>query len=181
MGLLEKALRASGGLDLWRLTRRFTLHMSITGALCTERCSTAQLKELVVEGSTQTQALEIIGFARADLRALYRPDWAALEGQDGRRLIERQGSPEEFRSELQSATWDEFQLAHYCGYLIWNHIATPFILADPDFETKELRRNVARGESLRQLRVVFPARMATHAREQTFYFDREGLDRKSVV
>jgi hypothetical protein len=178
VGLLEKALRASGGLDLWRLTRRFTLHMSITGALCTERCSTAQLKELVVEGNTQTQALEIIGFARADLRALYRPDWVALEGQDARRLMERQGTPEEFRRELQSTTWDELQLAHYCGYLIWNHIATPFILADPDFETKELRRNVARGESLRQLRVVFPARVATHGREQTFYFDREGLLRR---
>jgi hypothetical protein len=132
----------------------------------------------VVEGSTQTQALEITGFARADLRALYRPDWVALEGQDARRLTERQGSPEEFRSELQSATWDELQLAHYCGYLIWNYIATPFILADPDFETKELPRNVARGESLRRLRVVFPARIVTHASSQTFYFDREGLLRR---
>ena len=178
MGLLEKALCASGGLDLWRLTRRFTLHMSITGSLCTARCSTAQLKELAVEGSTQTQALEITGFARADLRALYRPDWAALEGQDARRVMERQGSPEEFRSGLRSTTWDELQLAHYCGYLIWNHIATPFILADPDFETKELRRNVARGESLRQLRVVFPARVVTHANMQTFYFDREGFLRR---
>ena len=168
MGLLEKALRASGGLDLWRLTRRFTLHMSISGSLCTARCSTAQLRELVVEGSTQTQALEITGFARADLRALYRPDWVALEGQDARRLMERQGSPEEFRSELRSTTWDELQLAHYCGYLIWNYIATPFILADPDFETKELRRNVARGESLRQLRVVFPARIVTHAQHADF-------------
>jgi hypothetical protein len=122
--------------------------------------------------------LEITGFARADLRALYRPDWVALEGRDARRLMERQGSPEEFRSGLQSTTWDELQLAHYCGYLTWNHIATPFILADTDFETKELRRKVARGESLRQLRVVFPARVATHAREQTFYFDREGLLRR---
>ena len=178
MGLLEKVVRASGGLDLWRLTRRFTLHMSITGPLCTARCSTAQLRELVVEGSTQTQALEITGFARADLRALYRPDWVALEGQDARRLMERQGSPENFRNALRSMLWDELQLAHYCGYLIWNHIATPFILADADFETKELRRNVARGERLRQLRVVFPARVATHAREQTFYFDREGLLRR---
>ena len=178
MGLLEKALRASGGLDLWRLTRRFTLHMSITGSLCTERCSTAQLKELVVEGSTQSQALEITGFARADLRALYRPDWVALEGQDARRLRERQGSPEEFRSELQSTTWDKLQLAHYCGYLIWNHIATPFILADPDFETKELPRKGARGESLRQLRVVFPARVVTHASVQTFHFDRQGFLRR---
>jgi hypothetical protein len=91
VGLLENAPRANGGLDLWRLTRRFTLHMSITGSLCAARCSTAQLKELVVEGSTQTQALEITGFARADLRALYRPDWVALEGQDARRLTERQG------------------------------------------------------------------------------------------
>jgi hypothetical protein len=178
VGLLENALRASGGLDLWRLTRRFTLHMSITGSLCTARCSTAQLKELAVEGSRQTQALEITGFARADLRALYRPDWVALEGQDARRLMERQGSPEEFRSGLQSTTWDELQLAYYCGYLIWNYIATPFFLADPDFETKELRRYVARGESLRRLRVEFPTRIVTHASSQTFYFDREGFLRR---
>jgi hypothetical protein len=178
VGLLEEALRVSGGLDLWRLTRRFALHMSITGSLCTARCSTAQLRELVVEGSTQTQALAIIGFARPDLRALYRPDWVALEGQDARRLMERQGSPEQFRSGLRSTAWDELQLAHYCGCLIWNHIETPFILADSDFETKELRPSVARGESLRRLRVVFPARIVTHSSAQTFYFDREGFLRR---
>jgi hypothetical protein len=175
VGLLEKALHVSGGLDLWRLTRRFTLHMSITGELCTTRRSTAQLKELVVEGSTQTQDLAITGFAGADLRLLYRPDWVALEGQDDRPLMERHGSSQAFRSGLQSATWDELQLAHYCGYLIWNYIATPFILADPDFETKELRRYVAHGESLRRLKVVFPARIVTHAISQTFYFDRAGF------
>src|SRR5580693_7251336 len=152
--------------------------MSITGSLCAARCSTAQLRELVVEGSTQTQALEITGFARADLRALYRPDWVALEGQDARRLMERQGSPEEFRGALRSTTWDELQLAHYCGYLIWNYIATPFILADPDFETKELPRNVAPGERLRRLSVVFPGRVVTHASAQTFYFDRDGFLRR---
>jgi hypothetical protein len=178
VGFLEKVLRVSGGLDLWRSTRRFTVHMSVAGSLCAARCGTAQLRELVVEGSTQTQALEIIGFARADLRALYRPDWVALEGQDARRVMERRSSPEEFRGELQSTTWDELQLAHYCGYLIWNYIAIPFILADPDFETKELRRNVARGESLQQLRAVFPARVVTHATAQTFYFDREGFLRR---
>ena len=178
MGLLEKALRASGGLDLWRLTRRFTLHISITGALCAQRCPTARLKDLVVQGSTRTQALEITGFAREELRALYKPGSVAMEGQDARCVMERHASPEEFRSELHSTTWDELQLAHYCGYLIWNHIATPFIFGDPDFETKELRRNVARGESLRRLRVEFPARIVTHASAQTFYFDREGFLRR---
>jgi hypothetical protein len=178
VSLLEKSLRASGGLDLWQLTRRFTLHMSITGALCTERCSTAKLRDLVVEGSTQTQALEITGFARADQRALYRPDWVALEGPDERRIMERQSSPEEFCGALQSTTWNELQLAYYCSYLIWNHIATPFIFADPDFETKELHGNVARSRGLRRLSVVFPARIVTHASAQTFHFDGEGFLRR---
>jgi hypothetical protein len=178
VGVLQNALRTSGGLDLWRLTRRFTVHMSITGVICTAKCSTANLKELVVEGSTHSQELEITGFPRADMRALYRPDWVALEGQDARRIMERHGSPEEFRRDLQSRTWDELQLAHYCGYLIWNYMVTPFILADSDFETKELRRSGVRAERLRQLEVTFPARVVTHAATQTFYFEREGFLRR---
>jgi hypothetical protein len=176
--LLKNALRTSGGLDLWRLTRRFTVHMSITGLLCTEKCSTANLKELVVEGSTHSQELEITGFSRADIRALYRPDWVALEAQDARSIAERRGSPEEFRRGLQSGTWDELQLAHYCGYLIWNYMVTPFILADTDVETKERRRKGVRGERFRRLEVTFPARLVTHATRQAFYFEREGLLRR---
>jgi hypothetical protein len=173
VGLLQNALRTSGGLDLWRLTRHFTVHMSITGAICTAKCSTANLKELVVQGSTHSQELEITGFARADMRALYRPDWVALEGQDARRVMERHGSPEEFRRGLHSRTWDELQLAHYCGYLIWNYMVTPFILAESDFETKEFRRGGVRDQRLRRLEVTFPARVVTHAATQTFYFERE--------
>ena len=178
MGVLENALRASGGLDLWRLTRRFIVHMSITGDLVSTKCGNAKLKELVVEGSTHVQELEMTGFARADIRALYRRDWVALEGPDTHGIMKRAASPEEFRRGLQAVNWDELQLAHYCGYLIWNYMAVPFILADPDFETKELRRTVAPGERLRRLQVVFPARVVTHAPIQTFHFDREGSLRR---
>lgn len=178
MGLLEIALRASGGTDLWRLTRRFTLHVSIAGALCAAKCPTAQLKELAVEGSTHIQAIDITGFAGADLRALYRPNCVALEGPDGRQLMSREASPEEFCTNLRAATWDRLQLAYYCGYLLWNYVAVPFVLADPDFESKELPRTPVRGESLRRLSVVFPARLVTHATVQTFYFDRRGLLRR---
>ena len=178
MGVLENALRASGGLDLRRAMRRFIVHMSITGDLVRTKCSSAKLKELVVEGSPHVQELEMTGFARADIRALYRRDWVAVEGPDTHGITKRAASPEEFRRGLQAVNWDELQLAHYCGYLIWNYMAVPFILADPDFETKELRRTVAPGESLRRLQVVFPARVVTHAPTQTFHFDREGLLRR---
>ena len=178
MGLLESALRASGGTGLWRRISRFTLHVSITGALCTAKCGTAQLKELAVEGSTQIQAVDITGFAGPDLRALCRPDWVALEGPDGRQLVRRQATPKEFRDSLQSATWDQLQLAFYCGYLLWNHVATPFVLADPDFESRELPQSLEPGESLHRLSVVFPPRVITHATAQTFYFDRQGYLRR---
>ena len=176
--MLESVLRASGGMDLWRLARRFTLHASITGVLCSEKCETASLKELAVEGSTHHQAVDFTGFARTDLRALYRADSVALEAPDGQRIASRSAAPQEFRSGLKSAKWDEVQLAYYCGYLIWNHIATPFILADPDFETEELPRSRKRGENLRRLRAGFPSRVVTHATVQTFYFDRDGLLRR---
>src|ERR1700722_403189 len=76
--------------------------MSITGDLCRTKCSNAKLKELVVEGSTHVQELEMTGFARADARALYRHDWVALEGHDTRRIMERTASPEEFRRGVQT-------------------------------------------------------------------------------
>lgn len=177
MALLENALRASGGVDLWRVTRRFTLHMSITGALCIEKSNTSQLKDLVVEGSTHIQALDITGFACPEGRARYRPDLVTVEGPNGR-IRSQQATPAEFRSGLRSALWNDIQLAHYCGYLIWNHIASPFIFTDPDFETKELRWRGEPAENLRRLRVAFPARVVTHAPSQTFYFDREGLLRR---
>jgi hypothetical protein len=92
-GLTRKSAAREWGLDQWRLTQRFTLHMSVTGSLCATSCSTAQLMELVVEGSTQIRAWEITGFARANLHALYRLDWVALERQDAGRVMGRQGSP----------------------------------------------------------------------------------------
>jgi hypothetical protein len=176
--LLGDVLQAGGGLDLWRQMRGFTVHISIGGVLCARKCRAALLKDLVAEGRTQQQALEITGFNASDQRALYRRDWVALEGPDGQMLRERHAPPATFRRHMRSATWDDLQLAHYCGYLIWNYVAVPFILADSDVITEELESSDASGESWRRLKVRFPPRVVTHSPEQTFYFDREGLLRR---
>jgi hypothetical protein len=178
VGLLEDALHASGGLHLWRQAQRFTAHVSIGGALCTRKCSSARLKELLIEGSTRDQVLEITGFMAADRRALYRPDWVALEGSDGRRLKERAATPAEFQALLASTTWDELLLAHYCGYFIWNYMNVPFVLSGPGFEIEEVEPRSVRGEIWRRLRVRFPPRVATHSAEQIFYFDSQGIMRR---
>ena len=178
MGLLDHVLHASGGLDLWRRMQRFTVHMSIRGALIAARCAGIKLPEFVVEGDTREPALEITGFTALDLRALYRPDWTAIEQPDGCRLHERRATPEELTRQLQSATWDHVHLAHYCGGLIWNYLTTPFVLAEPDFECEELESMKVHDQCWRRLKVLYPQRRATHAREQTLYFDRQGLLRR---
>jgi hypothetical protein len=169
--LLEDALRVAGGMNLWRQWQRYTLHLSIGGALFRHKSCAARLKELVVQGAVREQSLEIVGFLAADKRALYRPDWVALEGADGRRLEERHVSPEEFRSGLSSSVWDELQLAHYCGYVIWNYVSVPFIFSEQDLRVEELEPIVEHTETWRRLSVRYPTRVVTHAAEQFFYFD----------
>jgi len=178
VALLKDALRASGGLDLRRQVSQYTVHMSLRGVLCSRKCPSAQLKDLVVEGSTDQQSLEINGFSAVDRRALYRPDWVALEGPDGQLLKQAKASPQELRERLRASTWDELQLAYYVGYSIWNFIAVPFVLAEPDVTTGEPGPGSVQLDSWRRLEVRFPPRVVTHSTGQTFYFDRDGLLRR---
>ena len=178
MALLADALRASGGLDLRRQMSQYTVHMSLGGVLCGRKCPSAKLKDLVVEGSTDQQSLEINGFSGVNRRARYRPDWVALEGPDGQLLKERQASPQELRERLRASTWDELELAYYFGYSIWNYIAVPFVLAEPDVTTGEVESAGMQFDGCRRLQVRFPPRVVTHSSEQTFYFDRDALLRR---
>jgi hypothetical protein len=175
--LLRDILQVAGG-DLWRQMSRYTLHMSVGGAFCSRKCSSAQLKDLVVEGSTDQQWLEINGFCGEDQRALYRPDWVALEGPDGQLLKERRAPPQELRERLRTSSWDELQLAYFCGYSIWNYVAVPFVFAEADVATEDLELESVHADTWRRLRVRFPRRVVTHSSEQTFYFDRDGFLRR---
>ncbi len=62
--------------------------------------------------------------------------------------------------------------------MIWNYVSVPFLLAGSDFQTEELEPWRERGETWRRLKVIFPPRIATHASEQVFYFDRNGIQRR---
>jgi len=178
VALLSDVLRASGDLELWRQLQRFTVHISIGGVLCARKCGVVSLKNLVVEGSTQQQQVEIASFGASGHRAVYRPDCVALEGPDGQLLQARGALPTEFRAAFKSTSWDELQLAHYCGCLIWNYLAVPFILADSDVLTEELEPTDSDPEELHRLRARFPPRVVTHSADQTFYFDREAVLRR---
>jgi hypothetical protein len=178
MTLLDEVIQASGGLERWRQLRRFTAHLSIGGALCERMHGSGSVKDVVVEGGVHEQALEITGFTGPDRRALYRPDWLALERSDGELLKERRGTAAEFRRDLNAGAWDELLLAFYCGSLIRSYLDVPFVLADADVPVSELAPTSACDKGLRLLHARFPERLAAHSAENTFYFDSQALLRR---
>ncbi len=179
MSLLEDALRTAGGVDRWHQLRRFTVHMSMTGATFAGRGWSGLLKDLVIEGSTKSQSLQITGFTAPDRRGSYCPHRVTIEGSDGQLLAERDNPRTAFAGHTNISAWDHLHLAYYCGYSIWNCLTVPFLLADPDFYTEELPPWHEDGETWRRLRVTFPLRVAAHSIEQIFYFDRKGFQRRA--
>ena len=178
MTLLEDALNASGGMERWHQLKRFTVHMSIDGALLARKGKAGLLKDIVAEGCTHTQSLRFTGFTAPDKRAVYRPDQVAIEGLNGDLLQVRSNPGAAFLGHTDTTPWDDLHLAYFCGFSIWNYLTTPFLLAHPDIKVEELPSWGEGDEAWRRLRAIFPASIVTHAPEQIFHFDREGLQRR---
>ena len=178
MALLDDLLIAHGGIDRWRRVNRFTLHLSIGGAVIGEKCGVPTLKDLAVQGSMDDQSLEIIGLTASDELARYQPGRVVLEGRGGGVLSAKRLPEEGLRSWLRANTWDELQLAYFCGCVIWNHIVLPFCLADEGAQTEELASVRVQMETWRRLKAKFPERFITYSASQSFYANGGNLLRR---
>jgi hypothetical protein len=99
----------------------------------------------------------------------------AIETNDGDVVEERFNPRESFMGHVFDTPWDNLQLAYFAGYAMWTYLNTPFLFALPGVKTKEIQPWQENGEARRRLKVTFPASIATHSAEQTFYFDQQGL------
>lgn len=181
MALLDDAIDASGGMARWRGLKAFTLHLSVDGALFARRGKAGRYKDMVAEGATQTQCVRFTGFDGSGKCGSYRPDCITIERGNGEVLRSRQGWHPTLLGDAHN--WDELDLVAFCGFSIWNYLTTPFLLAHPDIQIEELppwhEDDGQRGKRWRRLRAVFPAGIVTHSREQLFYFDDKGLQRRT--
>src|SRR6266852_307042 len=98
-----------------------------------------------------------------------------IETTDGEVVEERFNPRESFKGHVLDTPWDPLQLAYFAGYAMWTYLNTPFLFALPGVETEEIQPWQENGEAWRRLKVTFPASIATHSAEQTFYFDKNGL------
>jgi hypothetical protein len=61
---------------------------------------------------------------------------------------------------------------------MWTYLTTPFFMAMPGFEVAEIPPWQEGGERWRGLRVRFPDHIASHSKEQDFYFGDDLLLRR---
>jgi hypothetical protein len=93
MALLDDAIEASGGMARWNKLERFTLHLSIDGALLSRVGQASRFKEMVAEGSTRNQSVRFTGFADPGKCGLYQPNYVTIESPQGKHFEDLAKSP----------------------------------------------------------------------------------------
>lgn len=181
MALLDDAIEAAGGLERWNKLQRFTLHLSIKGTLLSSINRVRQSKDLIAQGSTRSQWVRFTGLVRGEKSGTYQPGSVTIENLDGQVLRTWLNPSLEFLGHATNPLADDLHLIFFCGFSIWNYLTTPFLLARPDVTVKELSPWQENHQTWRRLQALFPVDIVTPSPEQIFYFDPNGLQRRTDV
>lgn len=179
MALLDDAIDASGGMIRWNAISRFTLHLSIGGALFSDSEHTNHFKDVTAEGLTRTQSVRFTGITGGDKCGFFQPEAVTVESLDGEVLRTWHDPSMTFADVGKDTLTDDLHLVFFCGVAIWNYLTTPFLLAHPDVIVEELAPWQEHNELWRRLRAQFPHDLITLGTEQIFYFDDRSLQRRA--
>lgn len=177
-GLLKLAIEGHGGLRRWEQLSRFRVAASITGAIWALKGQAGLLDGVVLAGETRDQRLTITPFPRPGQYTTWEPYRQTIETADGVLIAERRDPAAFFAGTTRSAPWDDLQAAYFAGEANWNYVVAPFIFARGDFATEETGTWPENGQTWRRLLVTYPETIVAHHRQQTCYFDDDGLLRR---
>ena len=173
--LAALAIRAHGGLSRWRQLTQFRAHQVMYGALCEQKAQCGPFNDTTVTLALHRQSVSHTPFAGPSLRSSLEAHRVAIESLSGQVMAERLAPRLSFLGQQRDTPWDTLQMAYFIGYATWTALTTPFNFAMPGVQCEEIAPWDEYGERWRRLRVRFPPSLASHSREQIFYFDDAGL------
>lgn len=176
--LTDLAITAHGGLDRWNTYRSVTAHLVNGGALWSLKQQGGVMDDLYVRVDLHHEFTSHYPFGGPGLRTAFTADRVAIETEAGETVEERRHPRESFAGHSLETPWDRLHLAYFTGYAMWTYLTAPFSFATPGFQTEELGPWKEADQTWRRLKVTFPDHIATHSKEQTFYFDTDGLIRR---
>jgi len=178
--LLAEVVDAHGGLERWRSASRIAASVRSGGLLLRTRVPGTKFAAYDVTVGVGDESAVLDPFPEPGSRGVFDHGAARIE-RDGAVVAERRDPRHEFfgRSGLRrSFRWDALDSVYFAGYAMWNYLNTPYLLTRADVEVRAGEPCDRDDERWRRLEVVFPASFDTHSREQTFYFDEQGMLRR---
>jgi hypothetical protein len=174
-GLLEQTIEAHGGLKRWNELESVTAHLDEGGGLWALTGHPDMLGETNVTVGTRSEWASHHPFLADRSRTRFEPNRTLIEDGKGELLEELNEPRASFAGRGPETPWSKAQLAYFAGYAMWTYLNLPFVLARQDVVTEEGASWEENGETLRRLRIRFPATIATHSANQTLYIDSDGL------
>lgn len=172
--LLHEVLAAHGGLERWRQVSALRAQIRSGGLALTLRGQGRAYRSYEALLSTREPWLSFSPFKGG--RGHFRADRVWLDDRRGH--AERVSPRAAFSGFRRRVYWDSLDVLYFGGYAIWNYLCTPFLLAHPQVQVRELAPWVENGEEWRRLEAIFPTTIPTHCQQQVFYVDGRGFIRR---
>lgn len=106
------------------------------------------------------------------------PNRVAIEKTDGTVVKERLRPSEHAEGKAVDAPWDALDRAYFNGYAVWTYLTTPFHFAMTGFDVEEIAPWHEHDDLWRGLRATYPPDIASHSRQQDFYFGSDFVLRR---
>ena len=176
--LLQNAIAAHGGLERWNTLKSLTVTAVSGGGLFALKGMPQEPTPREQTVSLHEEFASVSPFGQADWRTHFTPHRVAIETTASAVVRERSDPRSAFAGHDLLTPWDPLHRAYFNGYAMWTYLTTPFFMAMPGFEVSEIAPWQESAECWRGLRVKFPDEIASHSREQDFYFGEDFLLRR---
>ncbi|MCU1259415.1 MAG: hypothetical protein JWO80_2300 [Bryobacterales bacterium] len=176
--LLDLVLRAHGGLDRWGKFNKVTATIVAGGGLLPMKGLEVDPKPLEGTVTIHEENTVITPFGQSDWQMMFAPERVVIQTASGMAVQERLNPRAAFAGHTLNTPWDLLHRAYFNGYARWTYLTTPFLMAMPGFEVAEIAPWQEGAERWRVLRARFPDTIASHSREQDFYFGGDFLLRR---
>jgi hypothetical protein len=179
MELVEQAIAAHGGAELWEGADEVSITISSGGLAFASKLQGHAVRDVQARVSTSGQRVTLTPYRKLGQRGVLEQDGTVRIETDGGELVQTRANARDAFADLRHKLWwDRLDILYFATYAIWTYVSTPFVLTRQDYELRELDPWEEGGERWRRLAVRFPEHVHTHSREQVFYVDGRGLIRR---
>ncbi|KWF13199.1 hypothetical protein WL82_05985 [Burkholderia ubonensis] len=175
--LLERAVRAHGGIDNWAQLRQASAVLDIGGAVWHLKGQPDMFRNIEAIADLRQQHVVITSQA-GGWQGTFTPGMVHIDALDAHATQACRAPRTAYGGHTQETPWDRLHALYFTGYALWTYLTIPFLYTLPGFQTEELSEWIENGEVWRRLKVTFPDSIASHAREQISYFGEDGLLRR---